>query len=203
MNSDINDKELNALGADEQMRTMRAELNALKKGLREQKITTEMMLRSAISTANRAVRRMVYLNLPAVALVTLFCGYLNVENGFVSHALAWATVALLAVVLAMNAVVNWISTADVTTLPLAELQQKLIKRRKRRFITRNVGMVLAAAWFVWVIVEVSRLSDGSALMEGVIIGGLVGVLIGTRRFRRFQRADAELIEQIDGMEPGK
>lgn len=55
MNSDINDKELNALGADEQMRTMRAELNALKKGLREQKITTEMMLRSAISTANRAV----------------------------------------------------------------------------------------------------------------------------------------------------
>lgn len=37
MNSDINDKELNALGADEQMRTMRAELNALKKGLREQK----------------------------------------------------------------------------------------------------------------------------------------------------------------------
>lgn len=203
MNSDINDKELNALGADEQMRTMRAELNALKKGLREQKITTEMMLRSAISTANRAVRRMVYLNLPAVALVTLFCGYLNVENGFVSHALAWATVALLAVVLAMNAVVNWISTADVTTLPLAELQQKLIKRRKRRFITRNVGMVLAAAWFVWVIVEVSRLSDGSALMEGVIIGALVGVLIGTRRFRRFQRADAELIEQIDGMEPGK
>lgn len=203
MNSDINDKELNALGADEQMRTMRAELNALKKGLREQKITTEMMLRSAISTANRAVRRMVYLNLPAVALVTLFCGYLNVEKGFVSHALAWATVALLAVVLAMNAVVNWISTADVTTLPLAELQQKLIKRRKRRFITRNVGMVLAGAWFVWVIVEVSRLSDGSALMEGVIIGGLVGVLIGTRHFRRFQRADAELIEQIDGMDPGK
>lgn len=120
-----------------------------------------------------------------------------------SHALAWATVALLAVVLAMNAVVNWISTADVTTLPLAELQQKLIKRRKRRFITRNVGMVFAAAWFVWVIVEVSRLSDGSALMEGVIIGGLVGVLIGTRHFRRFQRADAELIEQIDGMDPGK
>ena len=103
------------------------------------------------------------------------------------------TFALLAVVLAMNAVVNWISTADVTTLPLAELQQKLIKRRKRRIITRNVGMALAAGWFVWVIVELSRLSDGSALVEGVIIGGLVGGLIGTRHFRRFQRADAELI----------
>lgn len=206
MNTDMNEydktagcggKQTDPMEADAQLGAMRRELKALKEELSRQNIITEGMLRAAIGAANRDVRRMVYLNLPAVAVVTLCCGYLNVENGIVSHALAWATVALLAVVLAVNAVVNWISTDDVMRLPLAELQQKLIKRRKRRLIARNVGMALALGWFVWVIVELSHMGDSSALIEGVVIGGIVGVVIGTRKFRRFQRADAELIRQIE------
>ncbi len=80
---------------------------------------------------------------------------------------------------------------------------KLVKMKRNRVIGQRIGIGVALLWLAWFCYEYFMLNSvyGTEAawfsMIGILVGALIGGLIGIRIFNKMQRANDEMIDQIN------
>ena len=86
---------------------------------------------------------------------------------------------------------------------LVETANKLVKMKKNRVIAQRIGIGVVLVWLVWFCYEYFKLNSvyGEAVawasLTGIFVGAAIGGLIGLRIFNKMQRANDEMIDQIN------
>ena len=87
---------------------------------------------------------------------------------------------------------------------LVATARKLAQMKKNRSMSQKIGIAMTIPWLAWFCYESfmhRAITYGIADTWGYVItcfvGGIIGFLIGMRIFRKMQRANDEMIDQIN------
>ena len=86
---------------------------------------------------------------------------------------------------------------------LVETARKLTQMKKDRSKAQKFGMAFAGVWLVWFIYEFyqSHLAFGATKaclsVIPLIVGAAIGLVVGLHIFSKLQRANDEMIDQIN------
>ena len=181
---------------NDELGLMRQQMHELKQVINEQNIINEQLLRQVMASKSAWIRRFsrleIFILLPYIILVFLLLKY---QTG-----LSWlfygATVVMVTISIGFDVYINRIDAGDYADMPLLDLMEALVRRRRHRRLQLLIGLPVAALWLIWCIYELSgtRIFEGAWL--GCLIGGIFGGLIGIKITNRAQAIDAEAIKDI-------
>lgn len=181
-----------------ELEQMRSQLNVLKQKLDRQQIVNDQLIRRAMQQKMSWIKKYVIGEIIATPFILVFfCCMLLVLDFSVWLCIAW-TVLLIASV-ASDWFINRTDPKDFLAENLTATAQKLIRMkalRRRYEIAAIPPALVLVAWMCW-----EGLQDGMSVMaQGFVIGGLVGGtiggIIGFSVYRKFQKTNDEVIQQI-------
>lgn len=198
------------------LKLMREQMQMLRNKLDKQEIINDKMLRQSVKKGMSWIKNFVYLEfllIPFMAVV-----WYGIKEMF---DLSWWNYGFLLIMCTIDVVLDYY--VNVASLKiekdgessLTESMRKLIKMKHIRAKQFYIMITLCAAWFVWTGIEMwqfaGSISGGSSIIQAPSYGGMtwyfstnamiIGVpvcfLIAICIFRKMQRTNDELIQQIE------
>ena len=180
---------------------LRRQINDLKNKVDQQGRLNEDLVKKAIQSKMRSVHSIIW-KMAILALVsTPLYIYLHYSAG-----LSWILVAFTFIMLfGALAADYFINSIDISHMgdDLVETANKLVKMKRNRVIGQRIGISIAIVWLAWFCYEYFMLNSvyGEAVawgsLIGIFVGAAVGGLVGLRIFNKMQRANDEMIDQIN------
>ncbi len=180
---------------------LRQQINDLKNKVDQQGRLNEDLVKKAIQGKMRGVHRtIIIVAIFAIAVIPFYI-MMKYQVGL-SWPLIISTIVLLLASITSDYFINRIDVSHMGD-DLVETANKLVKMKKNRVIAQRIGIGVALVWLVWFCYEYFKLNSvyGEAVawasLTGIFVGAAIGGLIGLRIFNKMQRANDEMIDQIN------
>lgn len=186
-----------------ELEQMREQMHIFKSRLDEQQIINEQLVRNSMGGKMSWIKNFVWGEIIVVPIFLLLFVPFHAKMG-----LSWWLFAFLAVGLIADTIgdfiINRIPKSQLFSGDLVETSQRLIKMKKQRSQWFIAGMIFVLIWFVWFCAELimnskHECSDhfSSIVVGGAVVGGIIGIFIALLIFRKMQKTNNQIIEQID------
>ena len=190
-----------------ELEQMREQMNIFKSRLDKQQIINEQLVRNSMGSKLSWIKNFVLGEIILVPILLIIMATFHASEG-----LSWWLFAFLAAGLIIDTtgdfIINRIPKSQLLGGDLVATSQRLTKMKKQRTQWFIAGMIFMTIWLVWFIIEiVMRLDDGCNLPDhnivvgimvaGIAVGALIGIFVAWLIFRKMQRTNNQLIEQID------
>lgn len=190
-----------------ELEQMREQMNIFKSRLDKQQIINEQLVRNSMGSKLSWIKNFVLGEIILVPILLIIMATFHASEG-----LSWWLFAFLAAGLIIDTtgdfIINRIPKSQLLGGDLVATSQRLTKMKKQRTSWFIAGMIFVTIWLVWFIIEiVMRLDDGCNLPDhnivvgimvaGIAIGALIGIFVAWLIYRKMQRTNNQLIEQID------
>lgn len=191
-NNTINEFELDDL---------RQQIEDIKNKVNKQGRLNEELVKKAIQGKMRGVHGIIL----KLAIVAVLCIPFYIMMKY-RVGLSWPlTIFTIAFMLASVTSDYFINRIDVSHMgdDMVGTAAKLVKMKRNRVIGQRIGIGIAVLWLAWFCYEYFMLNSvyGTEAawfsMIGIFVGALIGGLIGIRIFNKMQRANDEMIDQIN------
>lgn len=186
---------------DFELDDLRQQIKDLENKVNAQGRLNEELVKKAIQGKMRGVHGII-LKLGILALLCIpFYIMMKYQVG-----LSWPlTIFTIVFLLASVTSDYFINRIDVSHMgdDLVGTAAKLVKMKKNRVIGQRVSIGVAVLWLAWFCYEYFMLNSvygtdvAWASLIGIFVGAVVGGLIGLRIFNKMQRANDEMIDQIN------
>lgn len=191
-NNTINEFELDDL---------RQQIEDIKNKVNKQGRLNEELVKKAIQGKMRGVHGIIL----KLAIVAVLCIPFYIMMKY-RVGLSWPlTIFTIVFMLASVTSDYFINRIDVSHMgdDMVGTAAKLVKMKRNRVIGQRIGIGVALLWLAWFCYEYFMLNSvyGTEAawfsMIGIFAGALIGGLIGIRIFNKMQRANDEMIDQIN------
>lgn len=191
--NDINELELDDL---------RQQINALKNKVDRQGNLNEDLVKKVVQEKMKDVHRTVF-KIAALAIVaTPIYIFLKYAAG-----LSWPLVIFTIVMLLGFVIADYfINRIDINHMgdDMVETARKLTQMKKNRSLSQKVGLAVCIPWLAWFGYEyyqhnLKTFGQDSTLatLLPIAIGAIAGLIVGLAIYRKIQRANDEMINQIN------
>ncbi|MBR6431341.1 MAG: hypothetical protein IKS64_00630 [Muribaculaceae bacterium] len=186
-----------------ELEQMREQMNIFKSRLNEQQIINEQLVRNSMGGKMSWIKNFVWGEIIIVPIFLLLYTPFHAQMG-----LSWWLFAFLVVGLIADAIgdfiINRIPKSQLLSGDLVETSKRLAKMKKQRAQWFIIGLIFVLICFVWLCAELimgSKYAGQNALsyfvIGGSVIGGIIGFIIAWIIFRKMQKTNNQLIEQIN------
>ena len=192
-----------------ELEQMREQMNIFKSRLDKQQIINEQLVRNSMGSKLSWIKNFVLGEIILVPILLIIMATFHASEG-----LSWWLFAFLAAGLIIDTtgdfIINRIPKSQLLGGDLVATSQRLTKMKKQRTQWFIAGMIFMTIWLVWFIIEiVMRLDDGCNLPDhnivvgimvaGIAVGALIGIFVAWLIFRKMQKTNNQIIEQINQM----
>lgn len=186
---------------------MREQMEAFKSRLDKQQIVNEQLVRNSMGNKMSWIKNFVWAEIIMVPILLIIMAGFHASEG-----LSWWLFAFLAAGLIADAtgdfIINRIPKSQLLSGDLVATSQRLAQMKKQRTTWFIAGMIFVTIWLVWFIIEVvlkldngCKLPDHSTvvaiMVAGIAVGALIGGVVAWLIFRKMQKTNNQLIEQIN------
>ena len=186
---------------------LRQQIKDLKNKVDQQGRLNDDLVKKAIQSKMRGVHSIII----KLAILVIFCIPLYIMLKY-QVGLSWPLIIFTILFLVASVTSDFlINRIDVSHMgdDLVETANKLVKMKKNRVIGQRIGIGVAVIWLAWFCYEYFKLNSvygpeaawGS--IAGIFVGAVIGGIIGIRIFNKMQRANDEMIEQINELTRGQ
>lgn len=196
----MNENNYNMNNNDE-LDAMRLQLSELKQRLDKTATLNERMMLNALKNKMRGVHKSIIkvIIMGTIALpLWVFIGYY--------WNLPWYFTAFTIVMLSASMLADYvINRMDVDHMAdnMADTARRLVKMKKYRLRQEFVAFPVLTGWLAWFVWELHRTGMDSDLLMGLstgaVIGAVIGASIGLRIFFKLQRANDDMLNQIEDL----
>lgn len=190
-----------------ELEQMREQMNAFKSRLDKQQIVNEQLVRNSMGHKMSWIKNFVWVEIALLPVLLILAALFHASEG-----LSWWLYSFLAIGLVADVVGDYI----INRMPRSELlggdlvatSQRLIEMKKQRTKWFVAGVIFVSIWCVWFIIEVvMKLNEFchepdhnlvvGIMVGGIVVGALIGFFIAWLIFRKMQRTNNQIIEQIN------
>ena len=190
-----------------ELEQLREQMSIFKDKLNKQQIINDQLVRNTMKSKLSWIKCFVWGEIIIIPILLLGMAEFHAGTG-----LSWWLYGFLAIGLIADAtgdfIINRIPKGQLLSGDLVETSKRLVKMKKQRTSWFIIGLIFVTIWLVWFIVEfVLKTDPGCALPDhnlviaimaiAVAIGGVIGGIISWLIFRKMQRTNNQLIEQIN------
>lgn len=180
------------------MEELKQQFAILTDKLESQEINNERLLRTVMKTKMKSINKYYYwlffLGLPIIIL----CFQTFYSKGQVSLLFYVSTVLLAVLDTICGMVINKMGNNQWQEADLLTARQTLVQMKQRRKKGEIISIPLVIIWLSFFVLEVFRSSANAFMLSTfAVIGGLLGLGIGLLAYRKMQRTNDELIQEID------
>ena len=185
-----------------ELEDLRQQMAAIKEKVDQQGHLNEELVKEAIQSKMKGVHRTSF-KLSLVALLCIPC-YIAMRY---TYNFSWPFIIVTILMLIGFVLADYlINRLDVSHMgdDLVATARKLAQMKKNRSLSQKIGIATTIPWLAWFCYESfmhRAITYGTADTWGYVItcfvGGIIGFLIGMRIFRKMQRANDEMIDQIN------
>ena len=185
-----------------ELEDLRQQMAAIKEKVDQQGHLNEELVKEAIQSKMKGVHRTLF-KLSLVALLCIPC-YIAMRY---TYNFSWPFVIVTILMLIGFVLADYlINRLDVSHMgdDLVATARKLAQMKKNRSLSQKIGIVVTIPWLAWFCYESfmhRAITYGTADTWGYVITcfvcGIIGAIIGIRIFRKMQRANDEMIDQIN------
>ena len=185
-----------------ELEDLRQQMAAIKEKVDQQGHLNEELVKEAIQSKMKGVHRTSF-KLSLVALLCIPC-YIAMRY---TYNFSWPFIIVTILMLIGFVLADYlINRLDVSHMgdDLVVTARKLTQMKKNRSMSQKIGIAVTIPWLAWFCYESfmhRAITYGIADTWGYVItcfvGGIIGFLIGMRIFRKMQRANDEMIDQIN------
>ncbi|MBQ2163518.1 MAG: hypothetical protein II445_03320 [Muribaculaceae bacterium] len=190
-----------------ELEQLREQMSIFKDKLNKQQIINDQLVRNTMKSKLSWIKSFVWGEIIIIPILLLGMAVFHAGTG-----LSWWLYGFLAIGLIADAtgdfIINRIPKGQLLSGDLVETSKRLVKMKKQRTSWFIIGLIFVTIWLVWFIVEfVLKTDPGCALPDhnlviaimaiAVAIGGVIGGIISWLIFRKMQRTNNQLIEQIN------
>lgn len=193
-----------------ELEEMRQQLSLLNKKLEKQEIVNEKMIRQAMLSKMSFMKRYTWFSYFALVFVAIYF-FILAKMALISWPLYAFTVVYMLVVVFTGRQINHYNDKEFLSNNLIDTARHMLKQRQLRKKVRFFSApVLLFVWAPWVCFELYGLTtaEGATIsietFYGGIIGGIIGMiggfLIGASLYRKMQRINQDIINQINDLQ---
>lgn len=190
-----------------ELEQLREQMSIFKDKLNKQQIINDQLVRNTMKSKLSWIKSFVWGEIIIIPIMLLGMAVFHAGTG-----LSWWLYGFLAIGLIADAtgdfIINRIPKGQLLSGDLVETSKRLVKMKKQRTSWFIIGLIFVTIWLVWFIVELVLKTDpGCALPDhnlviaimaiAVAVGGVIGGIISWLIFRKMQRTNNQLIEQIN------
>ena len=190
-----------------ELEQLREQMSIFKDKLNKQQIINDQLVRNTMKSKLSWIKSFVWGEIIIIPIMLLGMAVFHAGTG-----LSWWLYGFLAIGLIADAtgdfIINRIPKGQLLSGDLVETSKRLVKMKKQRTSWFIIGLIFVTVWLVWFIVELVLKTDpGCALPDhnlviaimaiAVAVGGVIGGIISWLIFRKMQRTNNQLIEQIN------
>lgn len=190
-----------------ELEQMREQMEAFKSRLDKQQIVNEQLVRNSMGSKMSWIKNFVWAEIIMVPILLIIMAGFHASEG-----LSWWLFAFLAAGLIADAtgdfIINRIPKSQLLSGDLVATSKRLAQMKKQRTTWFIAGMIFVTIWLVWFIIEVVlKLDNGCKLPDhntvvaimvaGIAVGALIGGVVAWLIFRKMQKTNNQLIEQIN------
>ena len=180
------------------MEELKQQFAILTDKLAYQEINNERLFRTVMKTKMKSINKYYYwlffLGLPIIIL----CFQTFYSKGQVSLLFYVSTVLLAVLDTICGMVINKMGNNQWQEADLLTARQTLVQMKQRRKKGEIISIPLVIIWLSFFVLEVFRSSANAFMLSTfAVIGGLLGLGIGLLAYRKMQRTNDELIQEID------
>lgn len=192
-----------------ELEQMREQMNIFKSRLDKQQIINEQLVRNSMGSKLSWIKNFVLGEIILVPILLIIMATFHASEGLSWWLFAFLSLGLVADVVG-DYIINRIPKSELLSGDLVATSQRLIKMKKLRTSWFIAGIIFMTIWLVWFIIEiVMRLDDGCNLPDhnivvgimvaGIAVGALIGGFVAWLIFRKMQKTNNQIIEQINQM----
>ena len=190
-----------------ELEQMREQMEAFKSRLHKQQIVNEQLVLISMGSKMSWIKNFVWAEIIMVPILLIIMAGFHASEG-----LSWWLFAFLAAGLIADAtgdfIINRIPKSQLLSGDLVATSKRLAQMKKQRTTWFIAGMIFVTIWLVWFIIEVVlKLNNGCKLPDhntvvaimvaGIAVGALIGGVVAWLIFRKMQKTNNQLIEQIN------
>ena len=192
----------NELDQRNELDDLRQQLNAIKNKVEQDGRVNEELVMKVLQDKMKSVHRTICkVAAMGIAVIPIYI-MMKYQVGL-SWPLVIFTIVMLLGFITFDYLINRIDVKHMGD-DLVETARKLSQMKKNRSISQKVGLALCIPWLVWFGYEfyqhnLETFGEQTALATflPIGIGAIVGALIGISVYRKMQRANDEMIDQIN------
>ena len=191
-----------------ELEQMREQMSIFKSQLDKQQIINEQLVRNTMGNKMSWIKKFIWAEIILVPIILIIMASFHASEG-----LSWWLFAFLAIGLIADTtgdfIINRIPKGQMLSGDLVETSQRLIKMKKQRTSWFIAGTIFLTIWIVWFIIEIvmklnvigcnepSHNLVVTIMVTALIIGCLIGFLVAWLIFRKMQKTNNQIIEQIN------
>lgn len=191
-----------------ELEQMREQMSIFKSQLDKQQIINEQLVRNTMGNKMSWIKKFIWAEIILVPIILIIMASFHASEG-----LSWWLFAFLAIGLIADTtgdfIINRIPKGQMLSGDLVETSQRLIKMKKQRTSWFIAGSIFLTIWLVWFIIEIvmklnvigcnepSHNLVVTIMVTALIIGCLIGFLVAWLIFRKMQKTNNQIIEQIN------
>ena len=190
-----------------ELEQLREQMNSFKNRLDKQQIINERLVRNSMGSKMSWIKNFVWIEIIIVPIVLFIMAGFHASAG-----LSWWLFGFLAAGLIIDAtgdfIINRIPKSQLLSDDLVATSQRLVKMKKQRTKSFIAGMIFMIIWLVWFIFEIvlrldckNQLPNHNTVVAimviSILVGALIGGIVAWLIFRKMQKTNNQIIEQIN------
>lgn len=191
-----------------ELEKMREQMKIFKSQLDKQQIINEQLVRNTMGNKMSWIKKFIWGEIILVPILLIIMASFHASEG-----LSWWLFAFLAIGLIADTtgdfIINRIPKGQILSGDLVETSQRLIKMKKQRTSWFIAGSIFLTIWLVWFIIEivmklnVMKCNEPNhnlvvtVMITALVIGCLIGFFVAWLIFRKMQKTNNQIIEQIN------